>query len=154
MMPRRRAPSQPPYWRPLSTMLAMTDLMRVGLIGTGFWARTIHGLSAARHPGIELVGVWGRDRAKTTDAAAELGTRPYEQVEDLFHDVDALTFAVPPDVQASIAPKAATVGKHLLLEKPVATSAADALAVERAVDQSGVATIVFFTRRFVAENQA
>src|SRR5205823_10167405 len=49
---------------------------------------------------------------------------------------------------------AATLGKHLLLEKPVATSAADALAVERAVDQSDVATIVFFTRRFVPENQA
>ena len=132
----------------------MTDVMRVGLIGTGYWARTIHGLSAARHPGIELVGVWGRDKTKTTDAAAELGTRPYEQVEDLFENVDALTFAVPPDVQARIAPKAATFGKHLLLEKPVATSAADALAVERAVDQSGVASIVFFTRRFVPENQA
>ena len=40
--------------------------------------------------------------------------------------VDAVAFAVPPDVQAPLAIRAAEAGKHLLLEKPVALSVSDA----------------------------
>jgi len=128
--------------------------MRVGLIGSGYWARTVHGRSAAQHPGVELVGVWGRDAARTSEAAAELQTRAYADLAELIADSDALTFAVPPDVQADIATRAAVAGRHLLLEKPIATSAADALRLEAAVDRAGVASVVFFTRRFTAETQA
>jgi predicted dehydrogenase len=129
-------------------------MIRLGVIGSGDWARTVHGASAAQHPGVELVGVWGRDRAKTTETASELGTRPYPDLDRLFGDVDALTFAVPPDVQADIALRAAEAGRHLLLEKPVATSSSDARKLESAVAEGNLASIVFFTRRFVPETQA
>ena len=65
-----------------------------------------------------------------------------------------MTFAVPPDVQAEIATRAAARGRHLLLEKPIATSVADALQLERAVADAGVASVVFFTRRFVPDTVA
>ena len=42
---------------------------RVGLIGTGYWARVIHGASVVQHPASELVGVWGRDPTKTAASA-------------------------------------------------------------------------------------
>jgi predicted dehydrogenase len=128
--------------------------IRFGLIGTGYWATTVHGASVTRHPGVDLVGVWGRDATKTSDAANELGTRPYADVDTLLADVDALTFAVPPDVQAEIATRAAKGGRHLLLEKPVATSVAGAARLEKAVAEAQVGSIVFFTRRFVPETQA
>jgi predicted dehydrogenase len=69
-------------------------------------------------------------------------------------NVDAVAFAVPPDVQAPIAIRAARAGKHLLLEKPVAISAADADALVDAVDQANVASVVFFTARFQADVRA
>jgi predicted dehydrogenase len=126
-------------------------MLRVGLIGSGYWARQIHGLSASRHPEVQLVGVWGRDQMRTADAAAELGCRTFDNLDQLIDEVDALTFAVPPDVQAEIAIRAARAGRHLLLEKPLATSVAAALQLEAAVAQAKVGSIVFFTRRFIPE---
>jgi predicted dehydrogenase len=128
--------------------------MRVGLIGTGHWATTIHGRGVVDHPTAELVGVWGRDADRTRQTASELGTRAYDNLVGLIADVEALTFAVPPDVQASIATRAARAGKHLLLEKPIAISVRDAQGIQLAVGQAGVASIVFFTRRFIAEHEA
>lgn len=128
--------------------------IRFGLIGTGYWATTVHGTSVRRHPGVDFVGVWGRDARKTADAAHQLGTRPYADVDALLADVDALTFAVPPEVQADIATRAAKAGRHVLLEKPVATSVSDAARLKHAVDEAHVASIVFFTRRFVPATQA
>jgi predicted dehydrogenase len=128
--------------------------MRVGLIGTGYWARRVHGASTARNANAELVGVWGRDAQRTAETAEELQTSPFASIEELLAHVDALTFAVPPDVQAAIALQAARAGKHLLLEKPLATSIDAARELEAAVDAAGVASVVFFTRRFVPETVA
>jgi predicted dehydrogenase len=128
--------------------------MRIGLIGSGYWARRVHGASAARHPRAELVGVWGRDAGRTAEAAAALETRPFADLDQLIAETDALTFAVPPEVQAGIALQAARAGKHLLLEKPLATSAEQARELEQAVERARVASIVFFTRRFVPEHQS
>jgi predicted dehydrogenase len=128
--------------------------VRFGLIGTGYWATAVHGASVSHHPGVDFVGVWGRDARKTGDAARELGTKPYADIDALLADVDALTFAVPPEVQADIATQAAKAGRHVLLEKPVATSVSDAMRLKHAVDDARVGSIVFFTRRFVLETQA
>jgi predicted dehydrogenase len=61
---------------------------------------------------------------------------------------------VPPDIQAPIAIRAARAGKHLLLEKPIAISPADADALVGAVESAGVASVVFFTGRFQADVRA
>ena len=139
---------------PVAGRLITRSTMRVGLIGSGYWARRVHGASTAHHPGTELVGVWGRDSKRTAEAADELHTRPFMDLDALLDQVDALTFAVPPDVQARIAVEAARAGKHLLLEKPVATSVDEARRLEAAVDAARVASIVFFTRRFIPEMAA
>lgn len=123
--------------------------VRFGLVGTGYWARTVHGPSLAASPAVQLAGVWGRDAGRTRAVADELGTRPYETVRDLVGAVDALAFAVPPDVQVAVATEAARAGRHLFLEKPVSTSVEGADRLAAAVRGSGVATVVFLTARFV-----
>lgn len=128
--------------------------LRMGVIGTGYWARSVHAASVKQHPRAELIGVWGRDDRKSADLATELGTRSYADVDALLADVDAVTFAVPPEVQCALAIRAADAGRHLLLEKPIATSVAQALALEKAASGGHVASIVFFTRRFVPETIA
>ena len=85
-----------------------SSMMKLGLIGSGYWARTVHGASARQHPGVELSGVWGRDQSKAYATAAELGTHAYRDLDQLIGDVDALTFAVPPDVQVEIGLRAAS----------------------------------------------
>src|SRR5919199_4106843 len=104
--------------------------MRFGLVGTGPWATMAHGPGLVSVDEVELVGVWGRhaDRARTL--AQQLGARAYDDYGALLRDVEAVAFTVPPEVQSVMATEAAKAGKHLLLEKPVATSvsAAQALA--------------------------
>ena len=123
-------------------------------MGTGYWAGEVHAPGVAGHPDAELVGVWGRDPAKATELAARHGARPYADVDELIDAVDALAFAVPPAVQADIALRAASAGKHLLLEKPVAIDLAAADRLLATVEEAGVSTVVFFTERFVPEREA
>jgi predicted dehydrogenase len=124
--------------------------LRFGLVGTGYWARIAHAPALASTEGIELAGVWGRDRQATADLAAAHHATPYEDIAALLAAVDGVAFAVPPDVQAPIAVTAARAGKHLLLEKPLAISEAEADDLVEAVAQSQVASVVFFTLRFQA----
>ena len=124
--------------------------MRVGLVGNGYWAKVTHAAGLASEPSVELSGIWGRDRAKTAALAAELGTTGYDDVDQMFGEVDAVAFSVPPHVQSELAVRAARAGKHLLLEKPIAISVADADRLVEAVAESGVASVVFFTSRFDA----
>lgn len=127
--------------------------MRFGLVGTGSWARDTHGAALAAAEGVEFVGVWGRDPAKAAALAEHHGVRAFDDLDAMLAEVDALSFAVPPHVQAPIAERAARAGKHLLLEKPIALTSEDAAALVTAVEEGGVATVVFFTRRFTPEGR-
>jgi predicted dehydrogenase len=125
--------------------------MRFGLLGTGYWAREIHGAGLAAHPGTELAGVWGRDAGKAADLADHLGTRAFADVDALLAEVDAVAIALPPAVQAPLAERAARAGKHLLLEKPLALTVAQSDRIVEAVEDTGVASVLFFTNRFRPE---
>jgi predicted dehydrogenase len=122
--------------------------MRFGLFGTGHWARHTHAAALATHPRARLVGVWGRDTAKATSLAAEHGATPYADVDALLADVDAVAVALPPDVQADIAVRAAAAGRHLLLDKPLALTLPAADRIVTAAERSAFASVVFFTSRF------
>ncbi len=124
--------------------------MRVGLVGTGYWARETHAAAVVAEPGLDLAGVWGRRPAEAAALADAVGTQAFDDVGALIDEVDALAFAVPPSVQADIALRAARRGKHLLLEKPIAMSSSRAAELADAVADNGVASIVFFTHRFHA----
>ncbi len=128
--------------------------MRFGLVGTGYWAKTTHAPALASTPGAELTAVWGRDPAAAAALAASCGAAAHQDIDAFLASVDAVAFAVPPHVQAPLAIRAARAGKHLLLEKPVTLSLDDADRLVTAVDEAGVASIVFFTWRFNTEIRA
>jgi len=122
--------------------------MRFAVLGTGFWASEVHATALAEHPDAELAGVWGRDLAKAKAVGARFDVPGTDDVDALLADVDAVSFALPPDVQAPLAERAAAAGKHLLLEKPIALSVEAADRVVDAVAAAGVASVVFFTNRY------
>ena len=122
--------------------------LRVGLLGTGYWALHVHGTALTKSPQTSLEGVWGRDPAKAHDLATRLRSTGYDDLDELLSSVDAVAIAIPPDIQATLAVRAARAGCHLLLDKPLALDVSSAQAVVDAVDQAGVAAIVFFTQRF------
>jgi predicted dehydrogenase len=122
--------------------------VRFGLAGTGYWAQVAHARALAATAGAEFVAVWGRNPDRTASLAASHGATAHSDFDAFLSDVDAVAFSLPPDVQSELAVRAAAAGKHLLLEKPVALSAASADALAAAVTAGGVASVVFFTARF------
>ncbi|MFY1675800.1 Gfo/Idh/MocA family protein [Streptomyces sp. WMMC905] len=127
--------------------------MRIGLLGTGPWAEAAHAPAMSRHEGLDFVGVWGRRPEAARELAERHGTRHYTDVEELLSAVDAVAVALPPDVQADLAVRAARAGCHLLLDKPLASTVARGRAVVEAVREAGVASVVFFTTRFQPETR-
>ena len=128
--------------------------MRFGLVGTGHWAKITQAPALASLPGSTLSAVWGRNVDAAGALAAEYGATAFPDVGMFLDAVDAVAFAVPPNVQAPLAIRAAEAGKHLLLEKPIALTLDDADKLVAAVDASGVASVVFFTLRFSTEIRA
>ncbi|MGJ0119966.1 Gfo/Idh/MocA family protein [Williamsia sp. MIQD14] len=124
--------------------------MRIAVVGAGPWARDTHIPALAAHPGVTLTGVWTR----RPEAAADLPAQRFDSFADLVEANDAVSFAVPPQAQAPLAIEAARAGKHVILDKPIAGTLADASAVVDAVAEAGVRSIMTFTRRFAPETRA
>jgi len=127
--------------------------MRFGLVGTSFWAREVHAAGIGAAEEAELVGVWGRDPDKTRELAQSVGATAYDDFAAMLDDVDAVSFSVPPHVQAELALTAASAGRHMLLEKPVATSLTAADRLVDAVSAAGVRSAVFLTACYTPERR-
>jgi predicted dehydrogenase len=123
-------------------------ILRFGVLGTGYWADSVHAAGLAAHPDAELVAIWGRDPVKAAAVAGRHGVAAEPDLEALLDRVDAVAIAVPPDVQAELAYRAAERGCHLLLEKPLALSATAADRIVEVAERAGVQSLVFFIRRF------
>jgi predicted dehydrogenase len=128
--------------------------VKFGLVGTGYWAQETHAPALAHESAVDFAAVWGRDPGRAAALAGRFGTASYPDYSQFLDRVDAVAFSVPPDAQVELAILAARAGKHLLLEKPIATSAAEAEALAAAVEQAGVSSVVNFTWRFNKDHRA
>lgn len=128
---------------------AATDPLRVGVAGAGPWSRLFHAPMLAAHPDTTLTAVWARRSSAADEVARRHGAVAHDAFDRFLDDVDAVVFAVPPDVQAELAPRAARAGKALLLEKPLALDLTGAEDVVRVVEETGVPTQMVLTWRYV-----
>jgi predicted dehydrogenase len=124
--------------------------LRVGVAGAGPWAGILHAPMFAAHPATELTAVWGRRLTAAATVAGASGATAFDSFDAFLDQVDAVAFAVPPDVQADLALRAARAGKALLLEKPLALDVPAAADLARAVAEHGVGTQMVLTWRYAA----
>jgi predicted dehydrogenase len=129
----------------------MTVDLRVLVVGAGR-AGLVHGRNfAAGVRGARLVALADPDSVALERAAAELGcdrtfADPITAVTD--DAVDAVVIASPTFTHAEVATAALSAGKHVLCEKPLASSLEEAAAIEQAVETSDAAFVMGFMRRF------
>lgn len=97
---------------------------------------------------VEFVGIWSRRPEPAAELAQHHGVRAFTELDDLFAACDAVTFSVPPSVQATLAAQAATAGLAVLLDKPVGGNLAEAEALASAIDAAGVVSQVILTNRY------
>ncbi|HXH22562.1 MAG TPA: Gfo/Idh/MocA family oxidoreductase [Dehalococcoidia bacterium] len=130
----------------------MTGPLRIGVIGAGLIATRAHLPAYAACEDARVVAIAsGRvDRARET--AAQFGVpRIHERWQDLIADpaVDAVDICAPNHLHAEMAVAAARAGKHVLVEKPMALSLAEADAMIEAAGATGVTLMVAHNLRFV-----
>jgi predicted dehydrogenase len=101
--------------------------LRFALIGSSGFAAEVCAPALAASP-YELVGVLGSTRAKGLRLAAPLGARAYSSLDDLLADdsVDAIWLAADDRFHAPMGTACLAVGKHVLVEKPIAQSTDEA----------------------------
>ncbi len=113
--------------------------MRIGLVGYGAWGR-MHAGAIARIPELSLAAVMCGSEASARAAAADLpGVTVYRDLDALLGDraVELVDIVAPNNLHAGMAVAALAAGKHVLLEKPMATTLADAERVVTAAERSG-----------------
>ena len=99
--------------------------VRVGVIGAG--ALGYHHVRIFRDvPGARLVGFYEARADRAAAVSKELGVRAFDRLEELLDSVDAATVVVPTPVHYEVAKAALERGKHLLIEKPIAATLAEA----------------------------
>ena len=131
-----------------------------GIIGLGVWGEN-HLRAYRDAPGCRLVGVCDLDEHLARRRAEEYGvpfwTTDYREL--LARDgLDAVSIVTPDFAHYDLALAAAQAGKHLLVEKPLATSVPEAEGIATAAEQAGVLLMVDFHNRwnpaFVAARRA
>ncbi|TVQ22927.1 MAG: gfo/Idh/MocA family oxidoreductase [Spirochaetaceae bacterium] len=117
----------------------MGDL-RVGVIGTGFWAR--YQIAAWQQlDGVRVTAVTNRTRAKADALAADMGIPTVcATAEELVarDDVDVVDIITSETTHASHTILAASAGKHVICQKPMAESWPDCVAMVDATRRAGV----------------
>lgn len=124
----------------------MTKL-KVGIIGAGYIGG-VHAGILARDDRVEVSSVYDVANGPAERLAASCSARPAESAREVIDSCDAVYITTPNTKHTELAIAAATAGKHVLCEKPMATSVADASAVLEAANKSKGVFQVGHNRRF------
>ncbi|MFI9219362.1 Gfo/Idh/MocA family protein [Streptomyces werraensis] len=122
--------------------------VEVGLVGAGPWARAMHARVLATGPETRLAAVWARRSDAARETAEPYAAHVAASFDDMLEHCEAVAFAVPPAVQAELAPLAAKAGKAVLLEKPLGPDLDSARRVADAVAEAGVVSQFVLTKRY------
>lgn len=97
--------------------------LRAGVLGAGAFGR-IHARKYAEDTRVHFVGVYDPDDERADQLAGTHGAESFGTLDALLKEIDVLTIASPPSFHAANARAALLAGKHVLVEKPLATDAA------------------------------
>lgn len=113
-------------------------MLKVGVIGCGKIARVRHIPEYIENPNVELVAFYNRTFDVAQSYVDSMGGKAYDSIEDLLKtDIDAVSVLVPNRDHAAITIQALKAGKHVLCEKPMATSLEDSLEMVNTARETG-----------------
>jgi predicted dehydrogenase len=126
--------------------------LKLAVVGAGRMGR-LYARIAAELPQTALAAVCGRSESSVADLARRWGVPGYaggdaRRMLDARPEIDAVVVATPEWLHVEPALAAIRAGKHLLLEKPMATSVADATRIREAAEAAGITLMVCHQLRF------
>lgn len=132
-------------------------MFSVGMIGYS-WAASAHIPAIQACPEARVTAVCSSRRLDDAELSARWGTpiRTFTDLDEMLAlpDLNVVSICSLPNLHCRQAIAAARAGKHIILEKPIALSWEDCLAVEEAVTAAGVKACVCFECRFSSQFQA
>jgi predicted dehydrogenase len=121
---------------------------RIGIVGAGIWG-TNHALALTTHPRCSVAMICDRDEERARKAGERFKCGWTTSLDELASsDIDAVTIATPDHLHREPAVAMLRAGKHVLVEKPLATTVADGRAMVEAAAGAGVHLMVDFHARW------
>lgn len=114
-------------------------MFKIGIIGCGKIAQVRHIPEYAVNPDAELAGYFDLNLERAEQLAQQYGGKAFASYQDLLADpsIDAVSVCTANSSHAEISIAALHAGKHVLCEKPMATTQADCDAMVQAAEESG-----------------
>lgn len=133
----------------------MTEPIGLALIGLGNWSKHL-ATAAQRSPDVNLASCWTRTPEKRATFAAEHSCLDAPTLEAALDapGVQAVVIAAPADAHQALTEACAAHGIHVLVEKPMALSIEEGLAMQRACDAAGVVLMVGHEMRRLGSTRA
>jgi predicted dehydrogenase len=128
----------------------MDTKLKMAIVGAGIWGEN-HAKIYKAHPFCEVVAVCDDKPGKARNLADKIGIpQSYENYEEMFRSsgCDAVAIVTPDFAHAQIAIKAAENKKHVLVEKPLATTRDDVYAMLEAFEKNKVRAMVDLHNRW------
>ena len=123
------------------------EIIRTGVLGVGSLGQW-HARIYSELPDVELVGVYDPDKKRAQEIAERYHTKAYASIDALAADTDALNVVVPTDKHRDVAAGLLAAGKHLLIEKPIASTTDDAEELVRLAQEHNAILQVGHVERF------
>jgi len=130
----------------------MSTKVRVGVIGTSWWADMMHLPALKSHPRAEVAAVCGRNRDRAEEMAKKyeiptVFTDYREMIEK--GNLQAIVIATPDDMHYPMVMNALDAGLHVVCEKPLASNVEQAREMCDKAEDVGVKHMIYFTYRWV-----
>lgn len=124
-------------------------MLKVGIIGCGKIAEVRHAPEYAENPGVELAAYVDVNPERAGALAVRFGGRVYPGLDELLaSDVDAVSVCVANVQHAEVTLRALAAGKHVLCEKPMATTAEDCRRMVAAAGAGGRQLMIGLNQRY------
>ena len=130
----------------------MAERLRVGVVGAGHFGK-FHAQKLAASRRVALVGIHDIDPNKAAALAEFAHAKPCGWSE-LLKEADAIVIAAPAEAHFALAAEALRAGKHVLVEKPIAATLAQAEELSRIATEGKRVLQVGHLLRFSAEHKA
>lgn len=130
-------------------------MIRVGIIGCGKIAQIRHIPEYESNPDVQLCGFYDINHERAGALADRYGAAAYESVEALLAEpgIDAVSVLTPNRTHASISIAAMEAGKHVLCEKPMATTLEDCVRMADTAKRTGRSLMIAQNQRLTAAHQ-
>ncbi|SSC14253.1 putative dehydrogenase [Mesotoga infera] len=125
-------------------------MMKIAILGIAHMHGYSYVRALKRMNDIEITGLFDEDRSRMSTACKELGVKPYEHPEELVAGSDGVIVTSENSTHRKFVEIAAKAGKHVLCEKPIATSVEDAEAMIEICRRNSVKLQMAFPVRYSA----